>query len=576
MNNRTFEHNNNFSIIPYLMIILCCCHLKMFSQINISGKVTTQDGEPVKNASIWIVNVDNHEEQQNIFTDNLGNYGFTLTDLDEDTPLPSVYKLEQNYPNPFSEDTNIPFEAPEDDNVALKIYDILGREVKTLNANKNFLRSYKSISWDGTNNSGAKVSQGIYLYRLIGKEISLTKKMLYMPGSKVEYSNIRTLPKANTGVRKIPETKSYEIVVTNTEVTTPLIKPYKLDATKISADTTFNINVERKEDLGYYLYIANVAGEEIYTINTYTNTIVDSIVGFDCCMHNIILTNNDQKMFVVSTYPLEHTTIYSVDLPTKNIEELKHYDYNTDGGYGFRLYKTPEDSIMIIRRKTNPPEYIGYINRITNSITYFDSLGLWEDTSNDFSRLLLVYDKESPVFFTIDSNLHLFSYNYENKEIIRVYENIYSPGRMIMSNIQNHIYTAGGPIFDFEKDSVIAWIGGNRRASLALSSDNSKLYITDPGGFYQIHLPPPTGKIYVYDLRKQSFSTEIDFMKFNYGQLWKGTSSIILLPDDRTAYVSDWLSNLYIVDLEVNEVIQKINLPTNVQIIPLILGKKFN
>lgn len=576
MNNRTFEHNNNFSIIPYLMIILCCCYLKMFSQINISGKVTTQDGEPVKNASIWIVNVDNHEEQQNIFTDNLGNYGFALTDLDEDTPLPSVYKLEQNYPNPFTEDTNIPFEAPEDDNVALKIYDILGREVKTLNVNKNFLRSYKSISWDGTNNSGAKVSQGIYLYRLIGKEISLTKKMLYMPGSKVEYSNIRTLPKPNTGVRKIPETKSYEIVVTNTEVTTPLIKPQKAEAMRILSDTSVNFTMERKIDLGYYLYIANVDGEEIYIVDTYTNTIVDSIVGFDCCMKNLILTNNDQKMFTVSTYPLEHTTIYSVDLPTKNIEELEHYDYETDGGYGFRLYKTPEDSIMVIRRKTNPPDYTGYINSISNSTTYFDSLSFSGYTSIDYAKQLFIFDKELPLFYSIDTNLHLFSYNYATKEIIRVYENIYYPGNMVISDTQNHIYVAGGPIFDFEKDSVIAWLGGNERASLALSSNNSKLYITDPGGFYQIHLPPPTGKIYVYDLQKESFSREIDFMKFNYEQFSKVTHSIILFPDDRTAYVSDWHANLYVVDIEINEVVQKIKLPDKVQIIPLNLGKKFD
>jgi hypothetical protein len=46
--------------------------------------------------------------------------------------IPAEYNLFQNYPNPFNPLTRITYHLPEDGKVSLKVYDILGREVKTL------------------------------------------------------------------------------------------------------------------------------------------------------------------------------------------------------------------------------------------------------------------------------------------------------------------------------------------------------------------------------------------------------------------------------------------------------------
>ena len=65
-------------------------------------------------------------------------YGDTtnVVDVDPDpNPIPTEYNLEQNYPNPFNPSTIIAFSIPNNANVTLKVYDILGTEVEELISN---------------------------------------------------------------------------------------------------------------------------------------------------------------------------------------------------------------------------------------------------------------------------------------------------------------------------------------------------------------------------------------------------------------------------------------------------------
>jgi flagellar hook assembly protein FlgD len=59
------------------------------------------------------------------------------------------------------------------------IYDILGREVKTL-INSIQDPGYKSIQWNATNNAGQPISAGVYLYRIEAGEFRQTKKMVLL------------------------------------------------------------------------------------------------------------------------------------------------------------------------------------------------------------------------------------------------------------------------------------------------------------------------------------------------------------------------------------------------------------
>lgn len=90
---------------------------------------------------------------------------------------PNDYKLEQNYPNPFNPTTTIRFSLPVKNQVTLAVYDMLGREVKTLIANQQFSKGSYEISWDGTNNFGAKVASGNYIYTLKFGNFQISKKM---------------------------------------------------------------------------------------------------------------------------------------------------------------------------------------------------------------------------------------------------------------------------------------------------------------------------------------------------------------------------------------------------------------
>jgi 1,4-alpha-glucan branching enzyme len=96
------------------------------------------------------------------------------------------YNLDQNFPNPFNPSTKIRFRVKENSHVILRIYDVLGRQVKTL-VNKEMNNGQYTVNWNGENNSGEKVSSGIYLYRMEGVPLDRqagnyvkTRKMLLL------------------------------------------------------------------------------------------------------------------------------------------------------------------------------------------------------------------------------------------------------------------------------------------------------------------------------------------------------------------------------------------------------------
>ena len=93
--------------------------------------------------------------------------------------LPRSFALYQNYPNPFNPSTRITYTLPKESNVALKIYNSLGQELRTL-VNESQTAGRKTVQWDGKNARGLSVSSGVYVYRLqAGNEVRV-KKMLFL------------------------------------------------------------------------------------------------------------------------------------------------------------------------------------------------------------------------------------------------------------------------------------------------------------------------------------------------------------------------------------------------------------
>ena len=93
--------------------------------------------------------------------------------------IPITYVLHQNYPNPFNPITTLSYDLPVDGLVNITIYDMMGRQVKTL-INDQQTAGYRSVQWDGTNDNGSPVSAGLYLYTIQAGEFRQTKKMVLL------------------------------------------------------------------------------------------------------------------------------------------------------------------------------------------------------------------------------------------------------------------------------------------------------------------------------------------------------------------------------------------------------------
>lgn len=87
---------------------------------------------------------------------------------------PIEFKLYQNYPNPFNPSTTINFSIPNSGFTQLKVYSVLGSEVRTL-VNENKQAGNYQIDFNAEN-----LSNGIYFYRLVSKNFSESKKMLLL------------------------------------------------------------------------------------------------------------------------------------------------------------------------------------------------------------------------------------------------------------------------------------------------------------------------------------------------------------------------------------------------------------
>ncbi len=98
----------------------------------------------------------------------------TSTGVEEKSSLPENFQLLQNYPNPFNPTTTIKYDLPESGYYSLKVYNSLGQEVALLIDGNKSAGEY-SVNFDASN-----LASGIYIYRLSGSNVNLTRKMLLL------------------------------------------------------------------------------------------------------------------------------------------------------------------------------------------------------------------------------------------------------------------------------------------------------------------------------------------------------------------------------------------------------------
>ena len=146
-----------------------------------TGKFTLEANKPI---DIWVgyvvgqgssalnsISVARNYAQnvQSYFNTNFTNG--TVSDVDDFSAV-TEYSLSQNYPNPFNPSTIITYSVASLNNVSLKVYDLLGREISTLVNEEKTTGSYK-VEFNGNN-----LTSGIYFYKLQIGPFVQTKKMI--------------------------------------------------------------------------------------------------------------------------------------------------------------------------------------------------------------------------------------------------------------------------------------------------------------------------------------------------------------------------------------------------------------
>lgn len=100
--------------------------------------------------------------------------GPTSVEEEQNDYIPKEYILEQNYPNPFNPTTTIQYSIPFSEKVSLKIFNLLGEEVKTLTDDFQEAGKY-SVQFNANN-----LASGIYFYKLQAGSFVETKKMILL------------------------------------------------------------------------------------------------------------------------------------------------------------------------------------------------------------------------------------------------------------------------------------------------------------------------------------------------------------------------------------------------------------
>ena len=99
-------------------------------------------------------------------------YEGIISSINDNSQKPNKFILEQNYPNPFNPTTKIEYSILQTSFVAIRVYDVLGREVATLVNEEKYFGKY-NVEFNGIN-----LSSGIYLYKIQAGNYSSVKKMI--------------------------------------------------------------------------------------------------------------------------------------------------------------------------------------------------------------------------------------------------------------------------------------------------------------------------------------------------------------------------------------------------------------
>lgn len=340
----------------------------------------------------------------------------------------------QNYPNPFSSSTAIPYKIQKQLDVTVTIFDILGREVRTFQVSHNIAGTHE-LQWDGKDNFGTHVGVGVYFYRLQTSEKIQVKKMIFAGCStSLDMLPISGFPSNETGLEKEDiaqiSGRTFKVEIKDISCTRPKILSTEFQDVVVQQDTTLNFEVQ----LGIMAYSLCY-----HRVDTLVESDGTSTLAWSIHMNNITGTN---PKTIISR---KRSSRYPKWSPDGKYIGFTYED--SLGYYHLYLYNTAYDTII-----TYPAG------------TY---MGLWAPNSklvyrNQFSWYMMDPDGSNnrklnyPVeYFYLDSYNTLYWVKQSSKGSLVYHSNVDGTMNEFIVDLGEFVHTDNGgvTVFDFDPNA---------------------------------------------------------------------------------------------------------------------------
>ena len=149
----------------------------------LEGRVRLSSGQPAARVKVQLFDLTDLRRFAGTTTDEAGHFALPLQmfSMDRGTALPTNFALGQNYPNPFNPSTVIPYQIPAPAHVRLEVFNLLGQRLATLVDGVRSAGAH-TVQWDATDAAGRAVGAGVYIYRLSGGGVSVSRRMVLVDG----------------------------------------------------------------------------------------------------------------------------------------------------------------------------------------------------------------------------------------------------------------------------------------------------------------------------------------------------------------------------------------------------------
>jgi len=162
----------------YLLTNVFAQNTSMPQSVISSGTVNAQSEQTTLVGTIGQVFTNKVMSSTSILTSGFWGSVAQIT-LDVDDVIPEDFSISNAYPNPFNPTVNIDFTIPEEADINIQIFDLLGRNVFNHDQNFNIAGKYR-FQWHGVNDLGTPIASGVYFVTIQHKTNIFKQKITFL------------------------------------------------------------------------------------------------------------------------------------------------------------------------------------------------------------------------------------------------------------------------------------------------------------------------------------------------------------------------------------------------------------